>query len=369
MEDRGTTEEYGIRWSVVYIGCTAIGIIFIGRNIVSLISRGSPVAWDRVLIFEMIYWLLWGLLTPLIFWYARRHRIDRRNRLRSLLALLLFGLIIAPLHVSLEAGTSLFIAWSILRYPSEEILQRLSGINSIILIESFTGFITYSVIVGVYYTFDYYHKYREREIRASRLEGRLAQAELQNLKMQLHPHFLFNTLHAISVLMLEDVEAANRMLIRLSDLLRATLNNAGVQEISLREELEFIRRYLEIEEARFQDRLTVRMEVQPAVLDARVPNLILQPLVENALRHGIAPRAASGLIEISARREKAVVQLQVRDNGPGLGHDDKEPLVKGVGLTNTEARLEHLYGQAHRFSMRNASDGGLLVTIEIPFRT
>jgi sensor histidine kinase YesM len=351
------------------VGWATIGVIFIGRNIVSFISRGSPISWDRGLLFEMIYSLIWGLLTPLIFWYARRHHIAGINRLRSLLALFLFGLVIAPLQVCLEAGVSLLIAWGILGHPSDLILHRLSNMKSIILIESFTGFITYSVIVGIYYAFDYYHKYREREIKASQLEGQLAQAELQNLKMQLHPHFLFNTLHAISVLMAEDVEAANRMLIRLSDLLRATLNSAGAQEVSLREELEFIQKYLEIEQARFQDRLTVRMDVQHATLDARVPNLIFQPLVENALRHGISPRVAAGLIEIRARRENGVVRLQVRDNGPGLGKNGQDAVVKGVGLTNTLARLEHLYGKAHRFSMRNAAEGGMLVTVEIPFRT
>ncbi|MGH9752672.1 MAG: histidine kinase [Blastocatellia bacterium] len=191
----------------------------------------------------------------------------------------------------------------------------------IILIESFTGLITYAVIVVIFYAFDYYRKFRERELRAAQLEGRLAQAELQNLKTQLQPHFLFNTLHAISVLMQENVPAANRMLVRLSELLRMTLDTAGAQQVTLKQEMEFAQRYLEIEQTRFQDRLSVKTVVDPATLDARVPSLLLQPLVENAVRHGIARRAGAGLLEIRAQREEDVLRLQVRDNGPGLQTD------------------------------------------------
>jgi LytS/YehU family sensor histidine kinase len=192
----------------------------------------------------------------------------------------------------------------------------------------------------------------------------LAQAELQNLKMQLHPHFLFNTLHAISVLMQEDVTAANRMLVRLSELLRLTLENAGTQETALRQELEFLRLYLEIEQTRFQDRLAVKIEVDPAALDARVPSLILQPLVENALRHGIARNPGAGVIEIRAHRESELLRLEVRDNGPGLRAEVEE----GVGLSNTRARLAQLYGGAARFEINNAADGGALATALLPFR-
>jgi LytS/YehU family sensor histidine kinase len=224
------------------------------------------------------------------------------------------------------------------------------------------------MVIGLSHGIDYYRKYRERELRASQLETRLAQAQLDALKMQLHPHFLFNTLNSISVLMTEDVTAARRMLTRLSDLLRASLENVGAQEVSLGEELEFLKNYLEIEQTRFQDRLTVRMEIEPGVLEARVPNLILQPLVENAIRHGIAPRAQPGLIEIHAARENGIVQLKVRDNGAGLGSASPETLIMGIGLSNTQARLKQLYGGAHNFEIRDARGGGLEVAISIPFR-
>src|SRR5262249_40591374 len=199
------------------------------------------------------------------------------------------------------------------------------------------------------------------ELKASQLEARLAQAQLQALKMQLHPHFLFNTLHAISALMRKDVEEADRMITRLSDLLRLTLENVGAQEATLRQELEILGRYLEIEQRRFGDRLQVKMEIEPETLDARAPNLILQPLVENAIRHGIAPRSAPGLIEIRASRAGDKLELQVRDNGVGLPTDHREPIKEGVGLANTRARLEQLYGAAYRFEVNNFYRCGMIV--------
>ena len=368
MSEAGIAERRWVRWGLIFGGWAIIGVFFAGRNIVSSISRGAPIAWAEGVFFELIYWLVWGFFTPVIFWFARRYYIQRRPRIRSVLALIGFGLVVAPLHTALEAAINMLIAWRVLHTPTERLQQVLGAMPTIILIESFTGLITYAVIVGFFYTFDYYQKFRERELIAAQLGGRLAQAELQNLKMQLQPHFLFNTLHAISVLMQEDVPSANRMLVRLSELLRMTLDSAGAQEVTLKEELEFLGRYLEIEQTRFQDRLSVKFAVSPATLDARVPNLLLQPLVENALRHGIARRARAGRLEIRAERESNYLLLEVRDNGPGLPTDPEAEIVKGVGLSNTRARLEQLYGLSHRFEIANAEGGGVLVTVTIPFR-
>jgi LytS/YehU family sensor histidine kinase len=198
----------------------------------------------------------------------------------------------------------------------------------------------------------------------------LAQAELQALKMQLHPHFLFNTLHSISALQLKDIAAANRMIARLGDFLRLTLDNAGAQEVPLQKELEFLRCYLEIERIRFQDRLTVSMEVEPQTLDARVPNLILQPIVENAIKHGISPRAAPGRIDIRVKRENGLLRVQVEDNGRGIGGDGRGANIikEGLGLSNTRARLDQLYGTGYRFDLQNVTEGGLRVTLEIPMK-
>jgi sensor histidine kinase YesM len=361
-----------VRWGVILLCWVVIGLFIAGRNIVSSISRGAPISWGEGVLFELIYYLVWGLFTPLIFWFARRHHFQRRpqkiQRMRSAFALLGFGILIAPLQVTTEASISLLVARHALHISTEKFQQVLGLLPRIILIESFTGLITYAVIVVTFYTFDYYQKFRERELMATQLEGRLAQAELQNLKTQLQPHFLFNTLHAISVLMQENVPAANRMLVCLSELLRMALDSAGAQEVTLKQEMEFAQRYLEIEQTRFQDRLSVKIDVDPAALDARVPSLLLQPLVENAVRHGISRRAGTGLLEIRVEREEDMLRLQVRDNGPGLQTDANGEMVKGVGLSNTRARLDQLYGSAHSFEIGNLEDGGVLVTVTIPFR-
>jgi two-component system LytT family sensor kinase len=223
------------------------------------------------------------------------------------------------------------------------------------------------VIVAVSLAFDYYSKYRERELSAAELEKQLAEARLQALQMQLNPHFLFNSLHSISALMHQDVEGADGMIARLSDLLRAALESSDTQEVTLREELDLLKRYLAIEQIRFGDRLNVNIAAPPELLDAEVPNLILQPLVENAIRHGVEPRATPGRIELRAQRSNNALVLEVSDNGPGL--PSSQPMDEGVGLSNTRTRLRTLYGEAHSFELRQSPEGGLLVRLTIPFRT
>jgi LytS/YehU family sensor histidine kinase len=182
--------------------------------------------------------------------------------------------------------------------------------------------------------------------------------------MQLHPHFLFNTLNSISVLMRRDVEAADRMLVGLSNLLRVTLAAKTAHEIPLREELDFLEKYLEIEQTRFRDRLTLRMRIEREAMEAMVPHLIFQPLVENAVRHGIRDRESGGLIEIRAERRGDALLLEVRDDGPGI----EESVSEGVGLSNTRARLEYLYGADAKLELRNSREGGLVTSVQIPFR-
>ena len=185
--------------------------------------------------------------------------------------------------------------------------------------------------------------------------------------MQMHPHFLFNTLHSISALLNKDVGAARSMIMRLGDFLRMTLENAGAQEIPLQQEMEFLNGYLEIERVRFQDRLTTLVNVDPLMLDVPVPNLILQPIVENAMRHAIATHSDCGRIEITVASRNGALRIQVKDNGPGLSLElDETHLRKGLGLANTRARLERLYGNDHLLELTNDPAGGLIVTLEIP---
>jgi len=279
MSEVGMAERRRMKWGLVFLCWVGVGVFFAGRNVVASISRGRPIAWVEIVRFELIYWLIWGLFTPAIFSFVRRYRILPPRRTENALKALGFGLMVAPLQVTLEAVVSNLIAWRALHHPTEEVLRPLASMPRIILIESFTGFVTYAVIVGCFYAFDNYQKFRERELRAAQFEGRLAHAELQNLKTQLQPHFLFNTLHAISVLMQENVPAANRMLVRLSELLRVTLESAGAQEVTLKNEIEFARRYLEIEQTRFQYRLSVFSSLFPLALqDEGGPIIWLSPL-------------------------------------------------------------------------------------------
>ena len=212
--------------------------------------------------------------------------------------------------------------------------------------------------------YHFYRSYKDREQTASRLQAQLAQAELQVLKMQLQPHFLFNTLHAISSLMQKDLEAADEMMARLGDLLRYTLESLGAQEVELRQELEMLDHYIEIEKIRLADRLTVRVDIPAELLSAMVPNLILQPIVENAIRYGIAPHPTGGCVDITAQRVNTGIRITISDDGPGLPERAKE----GVGFTNTRARLEQLYGTHHHFSCTNRAEGGACVTLEFPLR-
>ncbi|HUJ21698.1 MAG TPA: histidine kinase [Bryobacteraceae bacterium] len=322
---------------------------------------GEPISWARAFGAELTYAYLWALLTPAILWLARRFRADHRGWYR-----------VAPLHV---VGCVVFsavqkTAYILLVPPSspEWRAHDLASLARSVLITMDYGVLLYAIILLIYYALDYYTCYQKGRVRAAQLEARLAQAKLRALRMQLQPHFLFNTLHSISTLVHENPESAEAMIARLSELLRLSLENAGGQQVPLSQEIAFVERYLEIERIRFEDRLQIRFNIDPQTLDAEVPNLILQPLVENAIRHGISQRSG-GRIEIRARREGEQLLLQVLDDGAGLcAKADAVSGVPGVGLRNTRARLKAIYGNAHNFVLRAASKGGVEAAIRIPFR-
>ena len=323
--------------------------------------RRDP-SWWRTLIVWLIWSFAWAILTPIVFWLARRCRFARGKIFRSL-----------SVHVfaaSLFAFFSLIVYFFVYLFINETIWNAtFLKFQHLFVSEFHTCLLIYLILVGLTHAYEYYSRYRERELAASQLQTKLAQAELDILKMQLHPHFLFNTLNTISVLMNKDVKAANRMLGNLSDLLRAALKNAHTHEVPLRHELEFLKCYLEIEQTRFSDRLRVSMCIDPATLDACVPGLILQPLVENAIRYGIAPRTDAGRVEIFADRMNETVQLKICDDGPGLRRGVRIDSASHIGLSNTRARLVELYGPNHRFELNNSPSGGAVATITIPFRT
>ncbi|MFN8179608.1 MAG: histidine kinase [bacterium] len=349
---------------IAFAGWTAVALFFANRLFFSSQLTGPPISWIEAISWSFLDWYLWAALSPFVFRASRRFPLGRGAPMRNVFVHLLLSLLFTVVHSTIY-GT---IVWNMRWVPAQG--ATLTGLVQSLFFGKFhLGVVTYWVLVVLRHTFDFYTRYREEELRVSRMEAQLAQAQLQALRMQLHPHFLFNTLNAVSALMHKDVDAADRMLARLSDFLRLTLETGGAHEVSLRQELEFLKRYLEIEQTRFADRLRVRVDVDPSTLEARVPNLILQPLVENAIRHGVARSASAGCVEIAAHRRNGALFLEVRDDGPGLPDGGLRPPREGVGLANTRARLAQLYGAGSSLDLANRHEGGVAVTLTIPFRT
>jgi two-component sensor histidine kinase len=341
-----------IRWLLSLLAWTAVAVFFASQTyLLYKYSGGQAHVW-LVLKMNLIEWYAWGLLAPGIIWLARRFPLERGRSAQSL-----------TIHVAASVGVALF-KWALNNFCRHYLLGFSKGMYLAYVFHQ--NLVIYWILVAATQGYLYYSRYREGELRTAQLSAQLAQAQLQALRMQLHPHFLFNTLNAISTLVHKDPEIADRMIARLSDLLRLTLENVGVQEVRLAQELEFLERYLEIERMRFPDRLQVRMRIAPETLDARAPYLILQPLVENAIRHGIAPRSTPGTVEVRAERKDSRLMLEVRDDGPGISPDKNRK--DGLGISSTRARLERLYGAAQQLELRNADEGGLVVTLAMPFQ-
>ncbi|HKO95835.1 MAG TPA: histidine kinase [Pyrinomonadaceae bacterium] len=354
------------RLAIIWGIWTFIGIVFTLQMYFASYRSERPASFITSLYVQMTWAYLWALATPLVLLAAAKLTIERNNWLRSTLlhipiSLLISGVAMAIGHVVLW----LYLGWSVGKPFSFVVMGRF-------VLDNFSeGIGIYMLIALTSYALSYYRRYRESQVRTLQLEAQLSKAQLDALKMQLQPHFLFNTLHSISALLSQDTEAARRMITRLGDFLRLTLENSGSEEVTLQQEMEFLSCYLAIERIRFQDRLTTRIDLPNDTLNAKVPNLILQPIVENAIRHGIAPRSTPGLIEIEAKHLNGLIRIQVRDNGPGLSEHriSENPSNRGLGLANTEKRLESLYGQQHLFDLRNNPNGGFVVTMEIPFHT
>ena len=344
------------KWLFGFFFWTLLGLSFASQFHISSAKAGLPITWKQAVSYALGDWYVFAVLSIPVIPLARRFRFEAGSRMGSLAAHAIGSAAFSLAYMVLRAWVGQWQSTASFGEAFKPLLVKTWHFNLLI----------YWVIVAVSQAFEYQQRYRERELRASELEKRLAQAKLQALQMQLNPHFLFNTLHSISALMHKDVEVADRMVTRLGDLLRTALESSDTQEVTLRQELEFLERYLEIEQIRFGDRLTVKREIPPDTLDAQVPNLILQPLVENAIRHGIEPWSKPGRIELGAHRTSDRLTLEVSDNGAGLG--DNEPVEEGVGLSNTRARLHELYGEAHRFELRRGPEGGLLARLTIPLR-
>ena len=322
----------------------------------------TPTSFGLLLVVNLGYWYSWAALTPGILWLTQKFPFDRAAW-KAAIPIHILGVVAATsAHVVLAVASRMATYWMV----GVSLDTWLHEAQEMLFLNFDWEMMTYWTIVGVGTAIKYMHEARARELSAAQLETRLVEARLHTLQRQMQPHFLFNTLNTISALMHRDVDAADAMIARLSDLLRMSLERVGVQEVPLKEELDFLSKYLEIEQTRFRDRLTVIFDVQSDTLHALVPNLLLQPLVENAIKHGIGPRPTPGEITVRARRNGAMLELDVQDNGVGLSAARLTDFNRGVGLSNTRSRLDHLYGSLHRFEFRQPAEGGLLVCIAIP---
>ena len=358
---------------LILVCASALGALDASRAIVTTRLNGIPVPWPTVVAQNMWWWYVWAALTPLVFWVSRRWPIAAARRgARNAAALLVAGVMIASLHVWISAP--LFFALSHPVWRRERPLSDMLvnwHLNFIV-----SNLVTYAMIVGLFHAMEAKRRYDESRLRALRLEQQaselkhgIAEAKLESLQKELNPHFLFNTLNAISGLARRrEHDAVISMLARLGTMLRATLDRDLPAELTLRDELALLQHYVAIEQVRFGERLTVTIDVPPALSHVLVPTFSLQPLVENAVRHGVSKIPGPGMITVQATASEDRLRLEVRDTGPGFSDEVLAESTAGVGLSNTRSRLETLYGSVATLSLSNHPTGGAVATLWLPLQ-
>ncbi|WP_116812193.1 sensor histidine kinase [Steroidobacter cummioxidans] len=346
------------RWLCFVVAWILLSVVF-----ASQLYWSGYAPWPEALWLEAVHWLSWGIVAPLVFWLCRRLYRGARTWTRYSAGLLAGAVVIsllqpalAQLIIYMNEGVQWLL--SIANAPPRSFLPTLhvaavkvAGYNLPV----------YAGLVLAWHAMTYYTELRDRQVKAMELESLLHQAQLQTLRSQLNPHFLFNTLHSIAELVHGNPKLAEQLILRLGELLRQVLSSSTDQEVALAQELAFIKGYVEIEQMRLGERLQVTWEIAPEALSIKVPSLVLQPLIENAIRHGIAATARPGVLAIRAGCDDRYLHLQVRDTGPGLPQDKVQV---GIGLSNTQARLRRLYGSGQRFELLD--DNGVVVNIQIP---
>lgn len=343
--------EFLVRGGLWLAVWTVAALCFGHQSYIHLRKAGVDPGWWKVIHWSLEDWYVWGLFSMGIVELARRFPFERKRWIAFLGLHAIASVAMAPIYQAVRStvcGMD-FIAW---RQPLPDLL-------------------VYWIILTVWHANHWRRMSYEREMRAADLERRMVEAQLHALRMQLNPHFLFNTLNAIANLLRRDIDAAERMLVRLSELLRRALDTSDAAEVSLEQELDFLDRYVEIEQLRFGDRLEFVRDISPETLVARIPNLILQPLVENAIKHGVEPSARKGRIEVRATRHNGSLRVEIRDSGDGTGGKKVKggQSGTGIGLANTRARLQGMYGANCRFEMADRPDQGFTVSLDIPFHT
>jgi signal transduction histidine kinase len=378
-----TTKTYWQKYRtelLFYFGfLTILGIAFFLQAIYAdSFDTSAPVPTDKevinVFVDRIIAAYLWLILTPLIIWSAERISLRNLPFIVVVVTHIATGLFFTFIHIPIYASY-IFIIHSFIPWMYGSIFEKMPDISyldyvvtTLARVNHVYRLLYYSIIIAIHFAFDYFRKYTERELRASQLEVQLKEAQIRTLHQQLQPHFLFNTLNGISSLMYQSVDQADKMLTYLGDLLRISLERMNVQEVPLKDDIAFIERYLLIEQTRMGDRLVVKTNFHPDTLDALVPCMMAQPLLENAIKHGVAPLSKQGTIIASSWRVAEKLFLQIEDDGKGFGESLEHHLTKGYGIKNTLERLSILYGNNYSLTFSNKETGGLRVTLSIPFR-
>jgi two-component system, LytTR family, sensor kinase len=360
-----------IRWIAgLWLAWTAAGLFYITQDSVPRLYRGEYVPWKYVFVGWMCGMYVCAALTPAVLWLGTRWPVERRAR--YVVIHLAFSVVFSILSTAIETPLLMLLGVFPAASPPESVT---AGLRVMLSFGIQGGVIRYWAVIALQAVSRSREAARTREreafelkVHASELAEQLSSAQLSALKMQLQPHFLFNTLGAIVVLIQQQKTAeAEAMVARLGDLLRLALDDVDVQEVPLWRELDFLRLYLSIEEVRFKDRLRVHVAADPALTDALVPHMVLQPVVENAVRHGLGQSEEAVTIDVSATRRDGALALVVTDDGPGL--QPPHPEQAGIGLANTRSRLGRLYGDEASLVAENTSPHGARITITLPFRT
>ena len=340
-------------WLVIAAVWTVLGLLSASQHVAFRAYSGQPPHYGAVIGRTLLDWYTCAIFTPAIFAVARRYRLDTPGRLKRV-----------PIH--LLACVSFIVLKLALFIPLANAFGWLNG--EVVFVEwlyadGFALTLVYATVAGARYALDYHERYRERLIKTAELESRLSRVQLDAVRARLHPHFLFNSLNALSTLIHKNPAAADRMVLELGELLRQTISDSAPVEVPLRVELGFIERYLNVMQVRFGERLRVAIDVPAEVRDAYVPNMVMQPLVENAIVHGIGQSANAGEIIVRARRERETLELSVLDDGPGLPAGSSER----VGLRNTRLLLQQLYQEGQSVELTGRASGGVVASVRLPF--
>lgn len=347
-----------IGWSLL----TFVGLLFVGSYYVARVSTNQPFSILAALNSQMLRFQIWTVMSVIVVLMDYKFR----KRFQSWHHLFPLHLLSSVFWSSIATGIFCFLYWLFDGLINSRFLSLPEIIKTAWVSNLVMGILGYKIILTTNYALDYYKKFHEEKHRSAILETQLVQAQLQALKMQIQPHFLFNTLNSISNLALENPRTAVQMIARLGDFLRLTIDNNGTQNVSLKEEIEFLKCYLEIEQIRFPDRLKVEIDVAPETLSASVPNLILQPIVENAIKHGISKSMTAGHIEIRAKRRDNMLQMQIQNDGPAFIQNGNGLIKEGIGIANTRQRLRQLYNNDFCLDLMPLEEGAS-VMLEIPF--